>query len=260
LKLFQNTNFGSFVTKRVCLPLTFLLAAAGLQAASFTFEATSNTVCGTGLMCDGSATFTIVDANTFTVTLNNLLTDIRSAGQLVSDLYFNLDGGTVSLAGSNGTFISVDGSGNPTVGTTGSTGWGFGAPTGTTNTWLLCVICGNGVSADSGVPPSQGVIDVQGSYASANNSIVGNDPHNPFLESGATFTFTTTATLDPNATSSPFTDVALSFGTDFGTEVPTGGGGGGSGNPTPEPVSMLLTGAGLMGLALVTRRRQKARV
>jgi len=48
----------------------------------------------------------------------------------------------------------------------------------------------------------------------------------------------------------------------FGNEVTTTGGGGGtSGSPAPEPVSMLLTGAGLTGLALVTRRRlQKARV
>ena len=260
MKLLQGNTFGSFITKRLGLPLAFLLAAAGLQASSFTYEATSTTVCGTGLMCDGSATFTVTGTNTFTVTLNNLLTDITSAGQLVSDLYFSLDASTVTLDSSNGTFITVAADGTPTVGANGATGWGFGSNGGTAGTWLLCVICGNGVSADPGVPPSQGIIDVQGSYSTANDSITGNGPHNPFIESGATFSFTTSADLT-NATADTFGDVALSFGTDFGTEVPTGGGGGPAGGPTPEPVSMLLTGAGLVGLATLTRRRQnKARV
>jgi hypothetical protein len=262
LKLFQGSNFGSFVTKRLCLPLTFLLAAAGLQAASFTFNATSATACGTGNTCNGSAVFNITGTNTFTVTLNNLQTDIKDAAELLTDLYFTLDGSTVSLVGSSGTDLTIDGNGVPTTGTTGTLPWAFGQNTGTGGGFLLCVICGNGVSVGSGVAPAQGIIDVQASYADANGSIAGSPSHNPFVESGATFSFTSSTALNTNATTSPFGNVGLSFGTVFGNEVTTTGGGGGtSGSPAPEPVSMLLTGAGLTGLALVTRRRlQKARV
>jgi hypothetical protein len=231
------------------------MAAAGLNAASFTFSGTSTTACGTGNTCAGTAVFNITGTDTFTITLTNDVTSIKDAGQLLTDVYFTLASTGTTLDSSNGNFINIASDGTTSSAGSGSTGWGFGSNNGVSGTWLLCIICGNGVSTPTGAQPSQGIVDNEAVYSNANPSIAGNGPHNPFLQSGATFSFSTDATLDTTGATNPFSDVMLSFGTTFGTEVPTGGGGGITGGSAPEPVSLILTGAGLMGLALLTKRR-----
>jgi hypothetical protein len=240
----------------VYLPLVLLFAVAGLQASTIVLTATSTDGCG-GNACSGTATINIIDANDFTITLDNTLTSIMDAGQLLTDFEFSLDG-TVTMTGSNGSFINIASDGSVTSAGSGSTGWGFGVDS-VTGDWLLCIICGNGVSAD-GSQPSQGIVPTQSDYASANPSIDGNSPHNPFLDSGAVFTFTTTATLPTDGTN-PFGSGFLSFGTTFGNEIPTGGGGGGgggggAGGEAPEPFSLMLSGAGLVAVSLLAKRRQ----
>ena len=234
----------------------FLVATGAVQASSFSFTASSSSACGVGNPCGGSVLFTVIDAHDFSVTLNNALSSITDAGQLVTDLEFSLTASSVAESGSNGIFVDIGGTGVPTVGSTGDTGWGFGSNNGAANNWLLCVICGHGVT-DTSPGPSQGIIDNQASYASANSSIDGNGPHNPYLESGAAFTFSTSATLPTTGNVNPFSNVFISFGTDFGREVvATGGDSIIITGETPEPLGMILAGGGLIGLSMLKRRRR----
>jgi len=234
----------------------FLLATAAVHASSFSFTASSSSVCGVGNPCSGSALFTVIDAHDFSVTLNNTLSSITDAGQLVTDLEFSLTASSVTESGSIGTFVNISGAGAPTVGSTGATGWGFGSNNGAADAWLLCVICGHGVT-DTSPGPSQGIIDQQASYASANSSIDGNGPHNPFLETGTTFSFTTSATLPTTGNVNPFSDVSISFGTAFGQEVDTVRESSINTDATPEPVGLMLVGSGLIGLSMLKRRRRQ---
>jgi uncharacterized protein (TIGR03382 family) len=234
----------------------FLFATAAVQASSFSFTASSSSGCGVGNPCGGSTLFTVIDAHDFSVTLNNVLSSITDAGQLVTDLEFNLTASSVTESGSSGVFINIAGTGVPTVESTGATGWGFGSNNGSANNWLLCVICGHGVT-DTSSGPSEGIIDDQASYASANNSIDGNGPHNPFLESGTKFTFTTTATLPTTGDVDPFSNVYISFGTAFGQEVAAGCDSSIITDATPEPAGLMLAGGGLIGLSMLKRRRRR---
>ena len=227
-----------------------LFTAAGLQAdtINWTFD-TGAEACPAGgsSTCNGEAVFSYTPgAQSFTITLNNLLTDLNNAGQLVTDVQFTTSLPGISLAGSSGTPVSFNGSAAPTVGSAIPTGWNAGNIS--TNTWLLCVICTDGVTASA--TPSEGIIPVESTY-NVNGSIEQSNSHNPFLESGATFTFSTSSDLPLNVSTNPFSDVFISFGTTF-AEVPAG-----VDPSTPEPLTPLLAGAGLIMLALTARRRKK---
>jgi hypothetical protein len=99
-------------------------------------------------------------------------------------------------------------------------------------------------------PPGSG-----GTYSSANGSIAGNKPHNPFLEQSASFTITGSGiTADTTITTATF-----SFGTTAGTNLVPGV------NlvhisSVPEPSSLILSasGFGLLGVVgfCYSRRRR----
>jgi hypothetical protein len=189
---------------------------------------------------DATATF-VTGPGTITITLNDLLANPTSVGQLISDINFTLSNGatTGTLSGSSAPQISIDKSGASTMGATGATGW----------------VLNNGVSGGLqldalGAPtaPSELIIG-PGPYIEANGSIAGNGPHNPFLDGTATFTVDVTGVTAATTISG----AVFSFGTTEGASDVTGT----PGTPAsvPEPATLSLFGLGLLGMGLMRRRK-----
>ncbi len=206
------------------------------------------------------ATAGFVFANgSFTVTVSNATPTIN-AGNLLTGLLFSLNSPTsVKLTGQSGQLVNVSSKGVVSD-VYGSPTWGFGTYQGGAynGQYLLCIVCAGGVTA-GGAQPSEGILgpgtgsNDKKPYSTANSSIKGNGPHNPFILESATFTFSAPGvTVDTLATSASF-----SFGTAYGKPLPgTPIGGGGGGGEVPEPGSMLLIGGGLITLGIGIRRRR----
>jgi hypothetical protein len=194
---------------------------------------------------DATATF-VTGPGTITITLNDLLANPTSVGQLISDINFTLSNGatTGTLSGSSAPQISIDKSGASTMGATGAAGW----------------VLNNGVSGGLqldalGAPtaPSELIIG-PGPYSNANGSIAGNKPHNPFLDGTATFTVDVTGVTAATTISG----AVFSFGTTEGASDVTGT----PGTPAsvPEPATLTSFGACALALLVASLTRLRYRI
>jgi len=222
--------------KHAAIAAVLLLTFAGVAAADQIFTTPSGAINPlTGQAVSATADFS-QSGSTLTLTLSNTLLGIKSAGQLLTGITFTLsDGSGVVLNSQTGDLINIASNGAVTDLGTATLGWGFGS-TGS-NTFEMCVICTGGVTASA--TPEQGIVG-PGPYSTANSSIDGNGPHNPFVNQSAVFTFNAPS----NVTVS---NVVFSFGTQPGANV-----------PTPEASTLLLLGTGLCALAWLASRRSHA--
>ncbi|HYL37391.1 MAG TPA: hypothetical protein VEV17_15865 [Bryobacteraceae bacterium] len=196
-----------------------------------------------GEAVDASASF-CATAGQVVITLTNLQTGIVDAGQLLTDLQFSMNTADTSatLSSSSANFILIGSGGAVTPDGSGATGWGFGSGTLGTGNYLLCIICGDGVTATA--QPTEGIIG-PGPYTSANGSIANNPAHNPFIDQTGTFTIS-----DSHITSNTnFSGVVFSFTTTFGNNI----------IPEPRTYAPLILAFGLIVLAVHRRRARSAR-
>jgi hypothetical protein len=174
--------------------------------------------------------------------------------QNLSDFGFVLSTGQAvgSMSGSEATFIEVSADKKYSGVNYPGTGWELqsnynfvplenGVAVGTLGTGLRLHVLGTPAGPGNtiiGFP--DGNTDT---YANANGSIAGNDPHNPFIFYQAWF-YLEVPGIENTTT---VTGALFSFGTQ---DIPAG---------VPEPWTLILLGIGLAGLAGTARRSDKAR-
>lgn len=213
-----------------------MLAAAGMCL--WAIAASANTITFTSSGPSAQATF-ITSANTLSITVNNLTADPGSVAQCLSALFFSITTGqsSGSLTSGSGMERTIATDGTYTDGSIVAAGWALQ----TGPTWGLDVL------ASGGSGPRHTLIggpDNSNVYGSANSSITGNGPHNPFLAGPLTFNLSISGvTVD-----SSINNVVFQFGTTDGSgqfppqEVPDGG------------TTVFLLGLALSGLGLIRRK------
>ena len=225
--------------------LAAILTVPLLSASTFTtFQVISSDPAGEAVKATATFDFSAFSSSkTIGVTLQNLVTNEISVGQAISGVSFQLSGltGKAAIRSSNGTLITVDSLGNFSTGVSSAlTAW-------TTSTSLTDITAS---ALGSGQPDQTilGAPTASGSYASANASIAGNDPHNPFVEQTATFTFADLAgvTLDSIVSS-----VRIGFGTSGADYIAATA----VSSAVPEPSTFMLAGFAIALVAGLKRRR-----
>ena len=231
----------------MCRGLYAIVAALACSSAAL---ASTITYIGSGTSTGGdteNASALVLTGATITVTLNDLLSNPHNVAQNISDLFFTLSNGATSgtLSSSSGSELTVHSDDTFTVGSSVSTGWTLTSMGGS----LLLEVLGTAEApAHTIIGASSNGSFSGGTYSNANNSITGNGPHNPFLESGATFTLSVPG-VTANTT---ITAASFSFGTEAGDTLV------GTPAAVPEPLTMFLVGAGMLAAGML-RIRGRAR-
>ncbi|HLW75995.1 MAG TPA: hypothetical protein VKS01_03400 [Bryobacteraceae bacterium] len=197
--------------------LPFIAGAMMLSAQNCTTP--SGSADSSGEAVAATANFTVGDGF-ITVTVQNTQADPRSAGQLLNGVFFTLSTGpTTGTLGSNSSNIRrVNQGGSFTDLGPNSTGWALDNSSGN---FFLCVLC----TDLGGLGPSHLLIGdpaTSGTYASANRSIAGNRPHNPFDAGTATFLINVPG-LSSTATVTGATFFFSTAAPENGPNGPTGG-------------------------------------
>ena len=192
-----------------------------------------------GMLMDGQpisaqATFT-TGTDSITVSLDNLQIDPTSVVQNISGLRFTLDTKETSgtIVSSSGVPRSVTLDGTYADEPADSTGWELA----TTEAGLYLYVLGTDVG------PSHTIIgppDASDLYSSANGSIAGNEPHNPFIGANAVFVLDVPGVTEDSTISA----VTFEFNTSPGSTT----------SVIPEPTTMILLTA---GLPFLLRRKRK---
>lgn len=226
----------------ICLAL---LCGSNAYATTITYTFTGTDSAGDP--ASASATF-ITGSGTIKVTLNDLLSNPKDAGQLLSDIFFTPSGGTTSsasISSASGTPLTVASGGSYTVGSPVTPNWNLSSPSSGT---LLLTFAGG--------PPDHLIIGTSsngtytgGTYSNANASIAGNGPHNPFLESGVTFNLAVPGITAANT----ITSATFSFGTTAGDNHP------GTAVPEASVTTLVLVGASVAGLSYGAARSRNLR-
>ena len=219
--------------------LALSLLASSMQASTITFSAIGAL---NSLPEDASASLTTNDDGTLDITLQDLESNPKSDIENINSFSFILSTvpSAFSVLSSNGTEVTINSDGTYTVGSSVSTGWLLTSLGGAA--FEITILGASGPEHTIIGGSSNGTYSA-GSYSNANGSIAGSGPHNPFLESGATFVLSL-----PGVTSA--TDVSgatFSFGTSTGNEL--------AGSASPEPISVLLIGSGIVLMVLLKRRK-----
>jgi hypothetical protein len=198
-------------TNRFLIP--FLLTAGAWNCSGQVCK-TADGAMVSGLAVGASANFTVGDGF-ISVTVANTQADPRSAAQLLNGVSFTISSGQTSGSlGPNSANIRKVGTGGSFIDFgPSSTGWALGADA--SGSLQLCVLC-----TDLGAAgPSHLLIGDpagSGTYASANASIAGNRPHNPFTAGSATFL----VYVPGVAAGSTVTGTTFFFGTQEGVSAP----------------------------------------
>ena len=234
------------MTKPLCATCCALLCASVALANTDTFTATGTS--SGGATQNASATF-VTGTGTLSITLKNLLSNPRTIGQDISGIFFTLSSGATngSLTSSSGIELNIARNGHYSIGPTVSTGW---ALTSSGGTLVLQVLNTPEAPEHTIVGTSSNGTYSGGIYSKANSSLTGNGPHNPFLESGATFNLAVLgATSSTRVTSATFVFNTVAGDTRAGI------------NPTtvPEPATEMLLLIGAVSAAgFLYHRRSKA--
>lgn len=206
-------------------------------------------------------------SDTILISVNNLQNNPVSIGQLISRIDFTLSHFTnvtpdAHLVTERATEFEVDRMGRVReVEPKTDTDWKI-LPV-ATGRFDLCTICSGGGDPDELL---MGGPALNGKYTSANGSIAGNGPHNPFLlASGATYRDGPLAGLGATPawsvqisgiqTATSVSAVRIGFGTSYGSLVAPAS----EVAKTPEPATWVLMGCGAGLMAYAARRKKKGR-